>query len=318
MIYDIEFPSNVLYSFNYYFDDNQDNKFTEYIYGTNDTEHIERSINLPSSLTSSDHKLHYFFNATGLTTDTFENSFSLIYHKPIIHLLTEYDENDPPIFIRSVNDTIKIELKIEDEDPDDNVTTTISIESTTITKTVSKIVPYNVDINLELGNQLEEGVKRILIYAVDNHNYSASSMTYFYFIYKYNKPEIEFQSENNISRIDNFVRIKCRVRDYRRNGLLTIEANLTTDIFNFTKQKECEIEDDSFKDVIIDIPINRYYEGTYHISLFVSNTHNEISSAITNVFTLDEIPTFNVLDKIKKVKYPKKSVQLICSLISKK
>ena len=46
LVYDIEFPSNVLYSFNYYFDKNYDSKITEYIYGTNYNEHIERSINL--------------------------------------------------------------------------------------------------------------------------------------------------------------------------------------------------------------------------------------------------------------------------------
>lgn len=58
LIYDIEFPSNVLYSFNYNFYDNENSKIIEFIYGTNDTEHIERNINLPSSLTSNDHKLH--------------------------------------------------------------------------------------------------------------------------------------------------------------------------------------------------------------------------------------------------------------------
>ncbi|EAX92400.1 hypothetical protein TVAG_482760 [Trichomonas vaginalis G3] len=318
LIYDIEFPSNVLYSFNYYFDNNYDSKITEYIYGRNDNDHIERSINLPSSLTSSDHKLHYFFNATGLTTDTFENSFSLIYHKPIINLLTENDKFNPPIYIRSVNDTIRIGLNIEDEDPNDNVTIIVSIESTSISQAISKIVPDQIITNLELGNQLEKGGKRISISANDKYGYSSSTMSYFYFIYKYNKPEIEFQSENNISRIENFVRVHCRVRDYRGNGMLTIEANLTNDILNYTNTKDCDIDDDSFKDVFIDIPINRYYEGNLIISLCVSNRYDEVSSIITSIFSLDEIPTFNAIDNIKKFRKPNKSIPFIYSLISNK
>ena len=173
--------------------------------------------------------------------------------------------------------------------------------------------------NPNFGDTLNEGGKRIIISAIDKYNCISSKQTYFYFIYKFNRPEIEFQSENNISKIDNFVRIQCRVRDYRGNGLLTIEANLTADnLYNCTKKKEREIEDDSFKEVIIGIPINKYYQGNCTISLCVSNTHDEISSLITSIFALDEIPTFNVLDKFKKLIHPNKSLPFIFTLLSNK
>ncbi|EAX92398.1 hypothetical protein TVAG_482740 [Trichomonas vaginalis G3] len=312
LIYDIEFPSNVLYSFNYYFDKNYDSKITEYIYGTNYNEHIERSINLPSSLISNDHKLHYFFNATGLTTETFENSFSLLYHKPIIHLLIDNDKYNPPIYIRSVNDTLSFEYEINDDDPDDDVTTTISIESTSIVQTISKTAPYHETFNIILGNHdLNEETNRILISSIDEYNTPSSPKCYFYFIYKYNRPEIEFQKVNNITQIDDFVRVQCKVRDFRGNGILTTVVNITSDVFNNSKQKECVIEDDLFKDVIIDIPITRNYEYNCTISLYVSNAHDEISSIITSVFQLSDVPTFMAIEKIKKFKHPNKLIPFI-------
>ncbi|KAI5551088.1 hypothetical protein TVAGG3_0208690 [Trichomonas vaginalis G3] len=318
LIYDIEFPSNVLYSLNYYFDDNEDDKFTEYIYGTNDTEHIERNIDLPSSFTSSDHKLHYFFNATGLTTETFENSFSLIYHKPTIHLLTDNDRSNLPIYIRSVNDTIRIRVKIEDDDLNDNVTSIASIESTSICQTISKIAPYSNEFQIVPSfDELNEGIIFVTIYAVDEHGNNASKNESFYFEYKYNKPEIEFQSESNISRIGNFIRIKCRVRYYRKGGVLKIETNITNDDFISTNVKEYFIEDDLFNDINIDIPINQFYEGNYSISICVSNEHDEISHFMTSKFTLDDIPTLEDLPEIKKFKHYNKFTPFIFSSISK-
>ncbi|EAX92395.1 hypothetical protein TVAG_482710 [Trichomonas vaginalis G3] len=317
LIYDIEFPSNVLYSFNYYFDKNYDSKITEYIYGTNYNEHIERSINLPSSLTSSDHKLHYFFNATGLTTETFENSFSLLYHKPVINLLTSYDNNNPPIYNRYVNDSLSIEYEIEDEDLNDNVTSIVNIE-THLNLSFSKIAPYRETVNINLEEyDLREGNIWITISAVDEQNCSASDKKYFSFIYKYDKPEIEFQPENNISRIDDFIRVPVIVRDYR-HGLLTIHANITNSIYSNTKTKEFYIDDDTFRTVNIDLPINRLYGGNYTISICATNEHHEYSTTITSSFNLDNIPTFQKHNKLNKLKHPRKLISLFYILISKK